>query len=304
MPEYQSDPLVSVILCNFNYGAYIKEAIDSVLTQSYEHFELIVVDDGSTDDSRSIITSYDDHRLVKVFKPNEGQASAFNEGINVATGKYVAFLDSDDFWAPDKLRKVVQIFSQFPECALVQHPMEIVDRCSEPQGIEHPNIEFPEESNFLKAYFSRNHTDFFSATSGLTAPKELLLKIFPIDPNWRICADVLFSRPLPLFGNVYSINERLGYYRVHQHNNWMGGENQQRIDENSQLYVNYTNEWLRDNGHTKRIRYKKSIPHVRWARNQCSKSDPMWYWFTLVLTAKKTGGAIQSWWHPTRLKSN
>ena len=72
-----SIPLVSVILTNYNYGRFIAEAIESVLGQTYSSFELIIVDDGSTDDSRKVIASFDDRRILTMFQGNRGQAAAF-----------------------------------------------------------------------------------------------------------------------------------------------------------------------------------------------------------------------------------
>ena len=94
-PEKQDDskPLVSIVIDNFNYGRFLGAAIDSALAQTYPHVELIVVDDGSTDDSREVISSYGD-RVSAVFKPNGGHASAFNAGFRASHGCIVMFLDA------------------------------------------------------------------------------------------------------------------------------------------------------------------------------------------------------------------
>src|SRR5713226_5859186 len=85
----------SIIVNNYNYGRFLKDAIDSALHQSYPGVEVIVVDDGSTDHSREIIASYGD-RIIPVLKENGGQASAFNAGFSQSRGKVIFFLDSDD----------------------------------------------------------------------------------------------------------------------------------------------------------------------------------------------------------------
>ena len=97
----ENDPFVSVIMCNYNYGKYVAEAIQSVLSQTYRHFELIVVDDGSEDNSKEIICSFDDHRIQTVFSKNSGQASAFNTAFGMVKGEIISFLDSDDWWMPE-----------------------------------------------------------------------------------------------------------------------------------------------------------------------------------------------------------
>ncbi|MEL6334977.1 MAG: glycosyltransferase, partial [Cyanobacteria bacterium J06626_26] len=91
--------LVSVIISNYNYGRFITEAIESVLNQRYSNVELIVVDDGSTDNSRDIIQSYS-HRLISVFQANSGQGAAFNAGLAQASGDIICFLDADDYYRP------------------------------------------------------------------------------------------------------------------------------------------------------------------------------------------------------------
>src|SRR5450631_2550416 len=91
---HMSGPLVSVLINNYNYREYLAQAIDSALSQDYDPIEIIVVDDGSTDDSRSIIARYGT-KIRTVFQNNSGQASAFNAGINAAQGDILCFLDSD-----------------------------------------------------------------------------------------------------------------------------------------------------------------------------------------------------------------
>src|ERR1700730_10813668 len=102
-------PLVTVLIDTFNYGHFIDEAIRSVLVQDFpaEQMEIIVVDDGSTDDTRERVAQYAE-RVQYFYKPNGGQASAFNFGIAKARGEYVALLDADDYWLPSKLSKVVK----------------------------------------------------------------------------------------------------------------------------------------------------------------------------------------------------
>ena len=87
--------LASIIINNYNYGRFLADAIDSALSQTYPHVEVIVVDDGSTDSSRVIIGRYGD-RITAVLKENGGQASAFNAGFRVSLGETIVFLDADD----------------------------------------------------------------------------------------------------------------------------------------------------------------------------------------------------------------
>lgn len=96
-------PLISVVMPVYNIEAYVAEAIESVLAQTLRSFELIIVDDGSTDRSAEICRSYDDIRIQVVSQKNRGLAGARNTGIQHSRGKFIAFLDSDDRWQPEKL---------------------------------------------------------------------------------------------------------------------------------------------------------------------------------------------------------
>jgi glycosyltransferase involved in cell wall biosynthesis len=112
-------PTVSVIIPTFNRGWIIRDAIDSVLAQTYTNFELIVVDDGSTDRTHDILRSYGD-RLRLIGQVNRGVSAARNSGIGVSTGRLVAFLDSDDLWLPDKLAAQVAFFEHSRSALICQ----------------------------------------------------------------------------------------------------------------------------------------------------------------------------------------
>jgi glycosyltransferase involved in cell wall biosynthesis len=120
---------VSVVIPCYNRASYVGEAVDSVLDQTYENLEVIVVDDGSTDDSLAVVRSYGDR--VKVLQHpggvNRGQSAAINLGVAHADGEYVAILDSDDYWALDKLEKQVAVLQADPAIGLVYGNARVVD---------------------------------------------------------------------------------------------------------------------------------------------------------------------------------
>jgi glycosyltransferase involved in cell wall biosynthesis len=123
IPESQqimkNNPLVSVIIPTYNRGWILQEAIDSVLVQDFKDFELIVVDDGSTDDTESILNQYKkDVRIVR--QPNQGVSTARNQGLRHATGELIAFLDSDDLWLPQKLSRQTAFFIEKPSALICQ----------------------------------------------------------------------------------------------------------------------------------------------------------------------------------------
>src|SRR5579871_1853260 len=104
-------PLVSILINNYNYDRFLSNAIDSALAQTYPNVEVLVVDDGSTDNSRRIISEYGD-RIIAILKENGGQASSFNAGVSAAGGDILCFLDADDFFYPEKVARVVKAFDQ------------------------------------------------------------------------------------------------------------------------------------------------------------------------------------------------
>ena len=107
-------PLVSCIVPVFNGARYLRDALDSIFAQTYRPLEIIVADDGSTDNTTAVVASYG-HRVRYLRQRNQGPAAARNLGIRTATGEFVAFLDADDLWHPDKLKRQLARFHARPE---------------------------------------------------------------------------------------------------------------------------------------------------------------------------------------------
>jgi glycosyltransferase involved in cell wall biosynthesis len=118
-------PRVSVIIIFLNGERFIEEAVESVLSQDFDSFELILVDDGSTDGSTAIARTYAEqhpHRVRYVDHPdhaNRGMSASRNRGLGVARGEYVAFIDADDVWSPNKLTEQVAIMDAHPEVGML-----------------------------------------------------------------------------------------------------------------------------------------------------------------------------------------
>jgi len=103
-------PKVSVIIPTYNCGQYICEAIDSVLAQTYKDIEIIIVDDGSSDNTKNVVLMYKD-KIKYIYQNNKGEAGARNRGIKEAQGEFIAFIDADDIWLENKLEKQMEIIS-------------------------------------------------------------------------------------------------------------------------------------------------------------------------------------------------
>lgn len=259
-----NSPLVSVIICNYNYEKYLEKSIKSVFAQTYANYEILVVDDGSTDRSREIIIHYAKlypDKLIPIFKANGGQASAFNFGFEKSKGEIISFLDSDDCWMPEKLQKVVDAFEK-EDYALVQHQHYIIDE----KDIVSERIwpSFTHCSDVFSRYFIEHTTDYFTSTSGISCLKKHLENIFPLDESWKICADVPLTRPLPILGYVRTLDTPLGYYRVHGYNTWMNSPAQAQWIENHIRFCHFLNDKLAKFGIRKRLNFRNSIGYKAW----------------------------------------
>lgn len=127
-------PIVSVIIPTYNRKTYVQEAIDSVLAQTYTNYEIIVVDDGSTDKTNEMLQIRYENQIRYVWQENQGESAARNRGIEMAQGKYIAFLDSDDLWLPYKLEKQTKILNARPEVALVSSEAWLINSLGEKIG--------------------------------------------------------------------------------------------------------------------------------------------------------------------------
>ena len=231
----KNEPFVSVVLDNYNYEKFLSEAIESVLSQTYKNYEIILVDDGSQDDSREIIEQYAARYPVifPVFKQNGGQMSAFNEAFAKSKGDILAFLDSDDYWYPDKLEKIVAMHKKYD---LVQHYLS-----HNGKGIYrqvHEDVDW--HAVLMEFGYLYNH----SVCSSLSFSRELIVSWFPFTfpEKMRYCADGILLMMALSFVPVGIISEVLGFYRVHGHNGFIGkddhGERARRILDEQHCYVN------------------------------------------------------------------
>ncbi|KUJ95447.1 MAG: Glycosyl transferase family 2 [Desulfonauticus sp. 38_4375] len=213
--------LVSVILTNYNYAHFLDSAIESVLKQTYGNFELIVVDDGSSDNSREIINYYvsKDSRIIPILKKNEGQASALNIGFKKSKGEIISFLDSDDIYAPNKLEEIVKYHSLGYQYIYTDH-----------QGID-VNENFIEDNlkrylysgwNIFPVYFLSKYVGNITSTISIT--RNIGKKIFPIpnEDQWKIQADDPIVFQASFVSSNFFLNKKLVFYRIHQSNNYYG----------------------------------------------------------------------------------
>lgn len=210
-------PLVSIIVNNYNYARYLREAIESALNQTYAATEVIVVDDGSTDASRAIISGYGE-RILPVLKSNGGQASAFNAGFSHSRGEVVVFLDADDLLATDLAERVAQAYCSEPESAKIHFRLQVVDASGQPTGWTQPPADKPLPQGDLRAQLLSFPDDIaWQPTSGNAFPAWVLHRIMPIPVEVfpYTGADLYLMNLSALFGKVTAIQEVGGFYRAH-----------------------------------------------------------------------------------------
>lgn len=128
MVRTAKDDLVSVVIASYNMGQYLPQAVESVLSQSYDNVEVQIVDDGSTDDTARIVQQWLEDERVRVYaQPNAGQARAKNQAVALSRGRFVAFLDADDVWLPGKLQRQMDLFRGRPELGVVYSDYQCID---------------------------------------------------------------------------------------------------------------------------------------------------------------------------------
>ena len=217
-------PRVDVVINNYNYAPYLATAIDSALAQTHPGTRVIVVDDGSTDESVGIIGSYGD-RVEAVFKPNAGQASAMNAGAERVRGDVVIFLDADDALEPGAVARIAQEFAERPDLARVHYRLRVMDGLGRETGEVKPPLRLGLVSGDQVGPTLR--TPFDSAwlpTSGNAFAAAALRRILPVpEQEYRLCADWYLVHVSTLMGPIGAIDEPLARYRMHGGNGFSRG---------------------------------------------------------------------------------
>ena len=218
--------LVSVLIANYNYARFLGEAIESVLSQTFPRVETIVVDDGSTDNSRDVIASYGD-RIITVFKENGGQTSALNAAFEQSSGDLISFMDADDAFEPNKVERVVAATRRTPRAYLIQHQMQIVDASGKAMHRPFP-ASVPDGD--IRALVARTGGWFpYPVMSGLTFTRAYAERLFPVPDDQRfvergrshllpVIVDTYLAGPAALLAPVVGIQAPLTRYRVHGSN--------------------------------------------------------------------------------------
>lgn len=202
-------PLVSVIIPTFNRAHMLADAIDSVTQQTYQTIEIIIVDDGSTDNTAEFVANYQDPRIRYISQENTGAAAARNRGINASQGDYIAFLDSDDMYKADCIEKKIALAQTHPETVLIGGGCTYFNDSgsnSLPPTPARKSISYADLCVF---------TAFPGATSNIFAKRSAVLKAGPFNTLLSASEDRDFLRRLSTLGAIESCNDYTVAIRVH-----------------------------------------------------------------------------------------
>lgn len=218
--------MISVIIPSYNHSRYIGRCIDSVISQTYKDWELIIIDDGSKDHSNDIISSYKDERIKHLMQENRGAHNTINRGLSLATGDYIAILNSDDEFHPQRLERCLSAFAEQDDVMLLSSWIDVVDsdskllgtkeawRNMEPWPVQHKERSFAALPDYaLNALMS----NFVSTTSNMIFRRELYDNIGGMR-NLRFAHDWDFLLRACSQYTCVNLEEPLLSYRIHQTN--------------------------------------------------------------------------------------
>jgi glycosyltransferase involved in cell wall biosynthesis len=231
-------PEVSVIIPVYNSSRFINEALESVFTQTFKDYEIILVDDGSTDNTRQIIEKYSD-KLIYFRQENGGPAKARNFGIKKSRGKFIAFLDADDIWLPLKLERQIDAFKKNPELGMVATDNSLFDE----KGVYRKSV--GKKDYLLKGDIVRN----ILIHSGVVTPtvmvrREVFDALGLFEEQLRIAEDDNMWIRISSHYDIDVIDEPLAKIRDHQFRTMRtSGNLAQYVEKNMQLLTsNYGDE--------------------------------------------------------------
>lgn len=219
-------PLVSVVIPSYNHAKYIAAAVESVLNQTERDLELIVVDDGSKDNSLEILSRFSDPRIRIFPQENQGAHAAINHGLDQASGMYLAILNSDDLYFPTRLQKLTGILRQHPETGLIGSYIQVINREGVPLGVKHGYHDLEPWPLEHRARSFRAGEDlrlvlltenYWSTTSNYLFSRSWFEKVGPFQPL-RYVHDWDYALRLAAKSRLLLIPEPLLSYRVHTTN--------------------------------------------------------------------------------------
>jgi len=179
----------SVVIPLYNKANYIQNCLESVLKQTHKEFEVILVNDGSTDGSETVVERFQDSRIRLVHQENKGASAARNKAISLAKHEWIALIDADDYWYPNHLEELQNTIEQFPKADVVCNNYEIL---LEKDYVKHPtfSIEYPLKAQYIEDYFKGSLIDPIAWTSALSFTSSIFKKVGEFDTNIKSGQDI------------------------------------------------------------------------------------------------------------------
>lgn len=217
-------PKFSIVIPVYNRARYLKEALESVFAQSFKDYEVIVINDGSTDDSEAVVKSFGPAVRYEA-QPNQGRSAARNAGIRLAKGEWIAFLDSDDKWLPDKLERQARYIAENADVAMVHGHVDVIGK----DGNELPKLNQYLRDLWTKSNRRPNSYEEWTLEcrcllSTVAIRTDCFKKVGLFDVKFAANEDLdLFLRMAASYKIGFLHGSSLAYYRVHEENS--GNEN-------------------------------------------------------------------------------
>lgn len=202
-----NSPKVSIITPSFNQGSYIEETINSVLSQTYENIEYIIIDGGSTDSTISILSKYEGKVSAVISEPDAGQADAINKGLRMASGEFLTWLNSDDLLERDAIERCVNEFLENPGIGFVYGNVKLINERSVVVGMLNG-----EQVSRPSVFFN---LDLPIPQQGGVWRRDVSNAIGLLDDQWHYVLDREFFLRICLNSDVRYLNETLGSFRLH-----------------------------------------------------------------------------------------
>lgn len=228
MPD--NPPLVTVTICCFNSERFIAQTIQSVLSQTLGEFELIILNDGSTDRTEEIVHSFGDPRIRYEYQDNHGLAAARNRTLELARGKYVAFLDHDDLWVPEKLALQIPILETRPDVSLVYANEATIDDKGRVISEGLAGFE-PKDGNLFAELIAGN----FICWQTVVMDRQVLLELGGFRP-FRVAEDYDLLLRCAIDHNFVGLDTVLAYYRHHP-DSYIQSHKLERLEELLELFT-------------------------------------------------------------------
>lgn len=215
-----SRPKLSVLITNYNYGRYLAQAIESALNQSWPDVEVVVSDDGSTDNSCEVVEKFARERRPVILHRgyHQGMAGCLNAAFQACHGDIICFLDADDFFLPDKIESLIQRLQADSGAGFAIHRARMIDENGHPRGLYPLMRDLPDGDCVAATLKNAGVLMGLPPTSNLALRREVAERIFPLPVEFTGYAEQVIHRLAPLMTSLCAVDQPLSVWRLHGRN--------------------------------------------------------------------------------------